>query len=56
MSLTAHCLLVEDKNKHKYFMEIQVISVCFGLSVATDDLYQNNDERMVVLINRRLCL
>lgn len=56
MSLTVHCLLVENKNKHKYFKEIQVISVCFGFSVAMDDLYQNNDERMVVLINRQLCL
>lgn len=28
-----------------------MISVCFVFLVAMDDLYQNNDERMVVLVN-----
>lgn len=44
MSLTAHCLLVENKNKHEYFMEnLKVIGICFGLPVVIDDLYQNDE-------------
>lgn len=44
MSLTAHCLLVENKKKHEYFMEnLKVIGICFGLPVVIDDLYQNDE-------------
>lgn len=30
-----------------------MINVCSGLSIAMDDLNQNDDERMIALINRR---
>lgn len=32
---------------------LKVINVCFGLSVVMDDLHQNDDERMIALINIR---
>lgn len=32
---------------------LKVIAVCFGLSVVMDDLNQNDDVRIMVLINRR---
>lgn len=54
MSLTTHCLLVENENKHVYFMEnLKVISVCSGSSVVMDDLNNNDDEKMITLINQR---
>lgn len=31
---------------------LKVIAVCFGLSVVMDDLNQNDDVRIMVLINR----
>lgn len=32
---------------------LKVIGVCFGLSVVMDELHENDDERMIALINRR---